>query len=461
LIFPRAFNVLLKINKLLMKYRNLLFFTMCIVHSAIVFAQQNNSDTTGQSHEKTKKGWNFGVLPAIAYDSDLGLLYGVVGSIFHYGDGTLYPKYRHSFYFEWSRTTKGGGKNIFTYDSEYLIPKIRVTIEASRLTEQALSFYGFNGSNAPYIHNFEENNDSSYISRMFYRHERKLTRIRLDFQGNVIGRKLRWLAGFTYFNSKIGTVNIHKLNKGKKGDDVLPDTLLLYNKFVEWGIIPDNQKNGGITNLIKVGLIYDTRDNEPNPMRGIWTEALLLGGPSFLGNKQAYAKIAVTHRQYFTLKKEVLNLAYRLSYQGKIAGEMPFYMLPYVFNSNQIRDGLGGARTLRGILRNRIVGEDFLYGNLELRWKFLRMYKFKQNFYFALNGFTDFGRVVRKYKYTTSNIEALNYLSKGKPEKWHQSYGAGFYAVMNQNFVAEVNYGIAANSNDGNTGLYIGLDFLF
>ncbi len=431
------------------------------MHRVVVSAQQQNADTATRSHDKIKKGWNLGGLPAIAFDSDLGLLYGLVINLYHYGDGSIYPRYRHAFYFEWSRTTKGSGKNIFTYDSEYLIPKIRVTAEASLLTEQALNFYGFNGYNAFYSPNLEQKNDSSYISRMFYRHERRLTRIKVDCQGKIIGKKLRWLSGFTYFNNKIATVNINRLNKGKDEKDKLPNVPLLYDKYIEWGIIPNDQKNGGVTNLVKLGLIYDTRDNEPNPMKGLWTEVILLGAPSFLGNDYAYAKIVFTHRQYFTIKKEVLNLAYRLSYQGKIAGEMPFYMLPYVFSSNQTRDGLGGSKTMRGILRNREVGEDFVYGNVELRWKFLRLFLFNQNVYFAIAGFTDFGRITGKYKFTITNPDALNYLSKGSPETWHQSYGAGLYAAMNQNFVASLNYGIAANSKDGDNGVYIGLDFNF
>ncbi|NJK86365.1 MAG: hypothetical protein HC906_10745 [Bacteroidales bacterium] len=46
-------------------------------------------------------------------------------NFYHFGDGSTYPKYRHSIYLEWSRTTKGSGINQFTYDSEYLIPGIR------------------------------------------------------------------------------------------------------------------------------------------------------------------------------------------------------------------------------------------------------------------------------------------------------------------------------------------------
>jgi hypothetical protein len=429
--------------------------------SKMLLSQPATVDTTIKKKEKMKKGWNFGAVPALGFDSDIGIQYGVVSNIYHYGNGDIYPRYKHSIYAEWSRTTKGSGINLIKYDSEYLIPKIRFNAELGYFTEQALYFYGFNGYQAFYNADYENKNSAAYKSKMFYRVDRKLTRIKFDFEGSLVERKLRWLLGYTYFNNKIRRVNFSQLNKGRSSSDQLKDTTLLYDDYVQWGIIPEDQKNGGVTNFVKIGLIYDTRDNEPNPMKGIWTEAMLWTAPSFIDNRFPFTKFILTHRQYFTLKKEVLNLAYRVSYQARIAGDIPFYMLPFIYNSTIIRDGLGGGKTIRGVLRNRIVGDDLLYGNLEVRWKFLRMVKFNQNFYFALVAFTDAGMVTGKYKFNTTNPEAMAYLRQGANERLHQSVGLGMYAAMNQNFIVSCNYGVATDSRDGNSGLYIGLDFLY
>ncbi len=70
------------------------------------------------SQEKVKKGFGFGALPAVSFDSDLGFQYGAIVNLFHYGDGTNYPKYDHSLYLEWSRYTKGTGINRVMYDTE-------------------------------------------------------------------------------------------------------------------------------------------------------------------------------------------------------------------------------------------------------------------------------------------------------------------------------------------------------
>ena len=57
---------------------------------------------TAQEEKKqvTKDGWNFGALPTITFDTDLGFQYGALVDLYHYGDGSRYPKYDHKFYFE-------------------------------------------------------------------------------------------------------------------------------------------------------------------------------------------------------------------------------------------------------------------------------------------------------------------------------------------------------------------------
>ncbi|MCK7525245.1 MAG: hypothetical protein MZV64_50385 [Ignavibacteriales bacterium] len=133
------------------------------------------SDTTGKpvKKEKIKKGWTFGALPIVAYDADMGFQYGALAQFFDYGDGTIYPDYRHTFYVEVSRFTKGSGVNQLFYDSKYLIPgNIRITADLDYLTERALDFYGFNGYEANYDQSVTDQESDDYISRVYYKHER-------------------------------------------------------------------------------------------------------------------------------------------------------------------------------------------------------------------------------------------------------------------------------------------------
>jgi len=443
-----------------------LFFIAVLLTSGIAAQEKAAKDTLG---EEVKTGFNLGGVPAISYDSDLGFRYGLILNLYHYGDGSNYPNYDHSLYTEWSRTTKGNEKFQLIYDALTLIPNTRVTAEASYITEKALDFFGFNGYQAQYNSAFSNDESDAYISRMFYAHQRQMLRLKLDLQGNIKDYPLRWLAGFAHYNLNVGTVDIEALNEGLDQEEQLPNTPLLYDRLVQWDVIPDGEATGGHTNLLKAGIVYDTRDNEANPNRGIWSEALILTAPGFLGNEHPYTKLLLSHRQYFTILPKRLTFAYRLSYQPKIGGEMPFYMLPFYFDSKKTQDGLGSSKTIRGIRRNRVVGESFVCGNFEFRWKFWNFMLLNQNFYLALSTFWDTGRITNPYDFNEDEVTAgygftkaenLNMLNYRK-EAFHHSYGAGLHIAMNNNFIVAVDYGRAIDPQDGTSGLYIGLDFVY
>jgi len=435
-----------------------IIIVLSLLPSFLVFAQSE------KKAEKTKKGFSFGALPAIAYDSDLGFKYGALANFYDYGDGTIYPFYKHSLYVEWSHTTKGNDLKQIKYDSEYLIPGIRVTGDVRLESEQAMDFFGFNGFNTLYNSAYS---DKTNPDRLFYKMDRSTMRIRANFQGKIIGRQLRWFAGLSHYNVGVDTVDIHKLNKGKEGDKVLNENMIsLYESFVNQGVIPADQATGGAVTNISAGIVADTRDNEPNPNKGIWSEALLVASPGFLGNDDPFVKLVLCHRQYFTLLPNTLTFAYRLNYQSSLGkNPMPWYMLNYTFSTFDDREGLGGAKTLRGILRNRVVGEGFALGNFELRWKFAKFEFLKQNLYLALSPFVDMAMITKPYEPVDNfAVPAAFY---GTSDGLHVSYGAGLHVALNQNFVLAVDYGMAAshgqdaNKNDGKSGLYIGLDFLF
>lgn len=443
-----------------MKKLHLSLVFVCL--TALVFAQ------TEKKTELIKKNWNFGALPTITFDTDLGFQYGALVDIYNYGDGSRYPKYNHKLYFEVSRFTKGSGINRFYYDSDQLIKGLQTTFDLSYLSDQAYDFYGFNGYDAVYMADWADDTSDDYISRMFYKYDRKLFRFKGDIQGKLTGENLRWITGWNFQNFKVGSVNIDKLNKGKDDADKLPSTTDkpgLYEKYMQWGIISGDEVDGGFVPTFKGGIVVDTRDNQPNPMKGIWTEAVIEVAPQILGAESSFSKLSLTHRQYFTLIPNNLSLVYRLAYQQTLGGKVPFYYQSQVITSmmtGATSEGLGGGSTIRGILRNRVVGDGVFYGNIEARWKFVRFNFIKNNFYLGLNGFTDFGRVTKKIAITTNPTMGLpgNYLKKDA-EKMHYSYGAGLIVAMNENFVIAMDYGMAADKQDGKSGFYMGLNYLF
>ena len=431
---------------------------------------QDDSEISPVENVKSKDGWTFGVLPAISFDTDVGFQYGAIANFFNYGDGSTYPKYLQSIYLEWSRTTKGSGINRLYFDSEHLIPKIRLTADVSYLTEQALQFFGFNGYDAVYNASWEDETDPAYVSRVFYRQDRKMFRVMATFQGKLFGNsnKFRWLAGFAYFDNKMGPVDIDRLNKGKSDADKLPDVDGLYDKYVTWGAIKPEEATGNKTTYIKAGLVYDSRDFEAFPTKGIWAEAIYSYAPGFLGDGNfEYSKLTLMFRQYISIHSDQLVLAYRLVYQGTMSGTVPFHMQPHIVPTAMTAatsQGLGGAKTLRGVLRNRVVGDGIVLGNAELRWKFLNSVVFNQNLYLATNLFTDVGRVVDKidFEVDTGNdqVELTDFFAPGT-EDFRLSVGLGLKVGLNENFIVSFDYGIATDPRDGKSGFYIGLNWLF
>lgn len=434
-------------------------FILLLVLTSLLFA---NEDV--EKSKDVKTGWNFGLLPVVSFNTDLGFQYGGLTNIYYYGDGSHFPKYNHSIYAEISKFTRGSGIFRFFYDSEFLIPGIRLTTDFSYLPDQALDFYGFNGYNAVFNQHWTNTEHEQYRTRMFYKHRRDIFRIKLDLQGATFIDNLNWVLGYNFMDIDIGSVPIDQLNEGQDSENMLPDVPGLYEKYIDWGIISDNEKSGGIHNSGKVGLVYDTRDNEPCPMRGVWTEVVLFNSFS---NDFNFGKLAFTHRQYFTIIPNDFSIAYRLSYQTLVYGNSPFYLYPYMIYSympSSTVDGLGGSKTVRGMIRNRTVGKGMAYGNLEFRYKFTRFNFIGQNWYLAISPFLDAGRVIEEKEIDKSGIPddiVLSDFFNTSAEKIHLTYGIGFHVAMNENFVISADAGMPINKQDGGLGIYIGMNWLF
>ncbi len=429
--------------------------TMLFFLPAAIFAQEEKA-----IDENAKTGFSFGALPAIAFNSDLGFRYGALANFYWFGDGSTYPDYLHSWYVEYSKTTKGSSQAIFTYDSKHLIPKTRITSDLRYVTEQAIDFYGFNGYESVFLYDSVATVDDVLSpNRMYYKYERKQLRFTTDFQYQLVDKKLMALVGFGYFNTEIAEVDVAALNDGKT-EDLLNDTSILRD-FVDWNLIPQEDATGGSNFYLKLGAVFDTRDNEPNPQKGMWTEAFLLTAPSFLGNDKPFSQFVITHRQYFTIKKDVFNFAARAIYSQKLSGDMPFYMMPFYYSTKRVDDAFGGSKTLRGIKRDRVIGDGVVAANFELRYKVLRTKIGSSNFYIALSGFADMAQVVQETDIDYLSVPAEYEYRFAGEESLHLSYGGGVHFALNENFIVAVDYGMAAKPEDGTSGVYIGLNWLF
>lgn len=407
------------------------------------------------SQQKVKKGFGFGALPAVSYDSDLGFQYGALVNLYLYGDGSKFPKYDHSLYMELSTYTKGRVIARMRYDSEFLIPKVRTTFDVTYVTDPISDFYGFNGYQSIYDPVLEKTN------KYLYKNSQYMFRAKADFQGNFNHSKFGWVAGYSYYHFNNDTVNNKQLGLPYTGES------LFQKYYKDWSLINSNEVHGGSINYLKIGLKYDSRDQLACPMKGIFTEAVIQSAPKFLNHDFPHTKLAVIHRQYFTLAKD-LAFAYRLDYQMSLGNDpVPYYAQPLLITSYLVavtNQGLGGKSSVRGILRNRVIGDDVAFGNFEFRYKFLRFDLFKQNFYLGTNVFFDSGVILKPIDMNlsaVSTIDKAKYFSNFEAGKFHSAAGIGLKVGWNENFVISAEFGKAFDKQDGNTGFYIGLNYLF
>jgi outer membrane protein assembly factor BamA len=252
----------------------------------------------------------------------------------------------------------------------------------------------------------------------------------------------------------------------------------LYEKYLDWGIIPKDEKDGGFASALRLGLMFDTRDFEAAPARGIWTEGHITFASNAFGTTYSYYRYMLTFRHYVPIVKEHLTFAYRLNYQGCIGNYLPYYIMPVFSNIGKEydRDGIGGYRTVRGIMRDRIQGLDVGFLNAELRWRFVKFHLWKQNIALGLNAFFDGGIVTRGYdvsfkvpendpNYSVMKQDYDNYFNSKYEDNFkgfHAAAGGGFRIIINQNFIIAVDYAMPFNKQDGTKGsLYINTGYLF
>lgn len=409
-----------------------------------------------ESTEITKTGFSFGGFPIIGYNPDMGWQLGIQGSAYDFGPG-IYPNPRQQIHAEAAWYLKGSQQYALSYDNRFLIPGVRFTFAARYSDESAFDFYGFGGYASYY--------DAS-LPTAFYTMSRKNPAGKLDFTGRIAGN-LYWKFGYHF--------NYYILDEyaGDKLQD-LPFQKSLFAWYKVLGFIEGDEFKGGMTSAWRAGLSYDSRDVENSPSRGIWADAFMEWAPKWMGTNKPYGRYYAVMRQYFPLSGDRLVLAYRANVQGFI-GKPAFYVLPSepVLGPGDDRDGFGGYYTIRGLLRNRLQGQSLCYFNTELRWKFYTTQILNQNFSLGANVFFDGGRVLKNYVDVSVNAATWQtpiaagkfpeHLTKGGPEAFHLSAGAGLRAILNRNFIISLDYGRAFNRQDGHPAgaLYFNTGFLF
>ena len=435
--------------------------------------EKKGTTQTTEKKQTVKKGWNFAPFPSIGYNSDTGFQIGALCEIFDYGDGSTYPGYRHKFNVDLSWTTKDQVKLHFFYDSKYLIPKVRLTFAATYILAQMYPFMGFNGAASPYYTDLASGKKQMNRVAM-YNVKRNSMRIMADFQGDILPN-FRWAAGLSYWWYDVQDISLKK--KGNPAYDIIANDYLksqginsasLWQLYQRAGLIRANEAHGGHHLELKAGLVYDSREHEADPSRGIWAELYAYGSPDILNGRGKdgyhYLKLAAHFRHYVPVWKDKITFAYHVAYQGKLAGNAPYYTLQNIntlYLRQIISDGLGSINTVRGVPYNSVIGDGYAWANVEMRFKIVSFRFIKQNFYLATNPFFDMGACVQGYRLdemkqiretgktlggeTLTNAEQ-NLIYTGEPRKLHMSAGVGLKLAMNRNFILSAEVAVPLNT---------------
>ena len=438
--------------------------------------------------KEIKKGWSFGVLPTATYSVDNGFQAGAFGDVYYYGDGSTYPDPLHKISWEGSYFTHSHRMRLYlAYDSKYLIPNMRVNASVTYMTDPLYSMWGFNGAAATQgTENYFGDNHvwgnrdktvpGTSDNVNYYGMSRNMLRILANFQGRITDN-LNWAAGVNFWNWKLGDMK----DNGVKQDDgskmYYNKNATLYNFLTNAGVITEEEKNGSTALELNAGVVFDTRDMEAAPNRGIWAEAYLNG--NVIG--QQYLKACAYFRHYISIPIHIPAgdpvFAYRLAWQHTIAGETPLAMIqnnPLLVQRNMISEGFGSSNTIRGLRENRILAEGMAWANTELRIKLFKFTLAHQYFYIAVNPFFDAGIITKPYKADAlakiADSEgkiydpAFNLLTgtttpiydASKVNTLIYSGGAGLKIAMNQNFIVSADF--AKCFTEGmDAGLWIGI----
>ena len=409
-----------------------------------------------QKEEIIKTGWNFGPLPVVGFDSDLGFQHGLCCDIFNYGDVTNYPQYNYKINVEASTYTKGSSI-LRTYgDFKHLIPDGKVFFDITYFNAPKFGFYGYNGYAQKYEPDLidevvpgtlpaDAKSGYNFMSRNQFR---ALASVRKTITGN-----LSWAAGFAFNHIKTDRLKL----KEYEGQNTL------YDAYRSLNLIRDDEKNGGNVTQLRAGLIYDSRNHDSDPTKGENIELSLVYAPDLIdGRGYSNLGLHLSVCQYLPVYTEKLTFAYRALVQTNLCGEIPYYFtnnINSMFFRKMYTEGLGGNASVRGINRNGVLGEGFFMLNAELRW---RIYDFKlinQNWQIATNPFFDMGSILQPFRLEDQKGSGLYVGDERVP---HYTAGLGIKLIMNHNMIISFEGGKPFDENDG-TGLWtnIGFNYLF
>jgi len=393
-----------------------------------------------QSQAKERTGWGWGGVPAINYNADEGFGYGAILDIFNYSKGGYAPYYlkiNNQVFF----TTGGKQDHAIFFDSPYILGKgMRITGRIRYKNEKYFPYYGL-GNDSQYDADFiATDDDGNSLDTLHGKHYYTLKSEQIIFYTNV-QKALKYREDGRPLISALGGFGLYRIHSGQNYNEGIKTKFV---EDIETGILTKSDSEDSFNDFLKFGLVYDSRDNEPAPNSGVWTDIVGEWYTGLIGSDNQFLRLTLTDRRYFTLFKNMV-FANRLLVEN-IFGKAPFQLFYQMGSSFRIDEGVGGYRSIRGALKNRYGGSAKFLMNTELRYRFYEFQFAKQDFALTANTFFDFGRVWHDTD------------SEGGLKNLHSGEGLGLHIAWNENFIV---YAEKAFNKEAGSPLYIDIGFLF
>jgi outer membrane protein assembly factor BamA len=375
--------------------------------------------------------------PDFSSDPVNGFGYGVEGSLFFNGKKTdpffAYTAYRSRLDFVLFNTTRSQREFAFNLDIPYIFDT-KWRFRASGAYEQnpnllyfgitpeeslrGLSYYPNHDStqapvtNARY-HDYEKNGLTG-PNQFYNNYFKKEGVLNLSMERSFLEGRLRGLVGYEVAHVDMSAFSGNSLirtdyNSGK--------ILGLTKAWVQ---------------IYQLGLIYDTRDLEPDPSHGIFAEITNELSLKDLGSAYNFNK---TYGHVNLYQKILPGVFDRLIFAGRIALgytalQAPFFEYQDQWSPEGDIEGLGGPRTLRGYKQSRFLGRVMNFNNFELRWRFAQMRLAQQHLEFSAVPFADIAGVWNNFG--ELNASNLRY-----------SEGAGLRIAWNESTILRFDYAVS------------------
>lgn len=324
--------------------------------------------------EKKKVGWFLTGLPAISADPINGAGAAFNGYLYFNGDRAdpffAYTPYRAKLGIGLQQTTGNSAAFALNLDAPYVADSPwRLKLDLKYENDPNKLFYGLTEATL---------GPTSAPDPLFNRFREQELMGNLKLERSILDGNTRLLMGYELQHLRYETLTGQaRLDQAARAGEVFG--------------LP-----GGLVSLIQTGLIFDTRDFEPDPSRGLVLEAANEVSGPLLGSQFTFDKLFFQAKHFQQLWPERFArtvLATRVGYGTIFGDQAPFFEYQDQWSTEGSINGLGGAQTLRGYKANRFLGRTVAFANVELRHRFAEVDVWGQNLTFAAVPFLDLGAI--------------------------------------------------------------------